>query len=182
MLGIALLFFISFLFLGDRIVYLFFAKYALNFWHKLAKYIFAILATIFSALPIFYVLWDYYSLINLFYSLFSGISLFSALLALRFVIHCILRDFGKFKHIQKLVQNPRVFVVIFIFSALLFLGHLNLIAMDIFSSGRAICGIFIALFIIALYFADNITGFLALMALIFTLIFRVDSTKWPLMA
>ena len=151
-----------------------------------AKYIFAIFATIFCALPIVFVLWDYYSLAKLFYSLFGGISVFSALLMVRFTLNCALRDFGE--SAQRFIRfapksqsiispkptNPRAFFVILAFSFPLFLGHLDLIAVDIFSSSRAIVALFVGVFIIALYFADKITGILALGAFIIA-IFVGDS-------
>ena len=165
-----------------------------------AKYIFAIFATIFCAMPIVFVLWDYYSLAKLFYSLFGGISVFSALLMARFVANCALRDFDKstqrftqqFARFARFTQiftrftpksqsiiapkhtNPRAFFVILAFSVALFLGHLDLIAVDIFSSSRAIVALFVGVFIIALYFADKITGILALGAFIIA-IFVGDS-------
>lgn len=195
MIGIYLLFFVSFLFLGENILRLRFRKDSpkdsstnpIKLTNRV-KYIFAILATIFCALPIVFVLWDYYSLAKLFYSLFGGISVFSALLMVRFVVNCALSDFGKSaQKITRFTQrfakfprfatesqsiispnptNPRVFLIILAFSIILFLGHLDLIAIDIFSSGRAIVALFVGAFIIALYFADKLTGILALGAFI----------------
>lgn len=187
MSGIYLLFFTSFLFFGDSISHLKFRsrKDSPKILSKdspshtnFAKYIFAIFATIFCALPIFFALWDYYSLAKLFYSLFGGISIFSALLMARFVLDCILRDFNAFikRFTQRFARfpfqnafspnptNPRTFLVIFIFSFALFLGHLDLIIFDIFSSNKAIITLFVGVFIIALYFADKIAGILALIA------------------
>lgn len=195
MIGIYLLFFISFLFLGENISRLRFRKdLPKDSSANRAKYIFATIATIFCALPIVFVLWDYYSLAKLFYSLFGGISVFSALLMLRFVANCVLSDFGKsaqrfvgFTKFASFTQrfakfprfapesqsiispnptNPRAFLIILIFAIALFLGHLDLIAIDIFSGGRAIVALFVGAFIIALYFADKITGILALGAFI----------------
>lgn len=226
MIGIYLLFFATFLFLGENILCLKFRTILGNRHcegdkpeaiqktemdcHDLplaslamtkkndsrvirAKYIFAIFATIFCAMPIFFVLWDYYSLAKLFYSLFGGISVFSALLMVRFVANCALRDFGKSTQgfTQRFAQsprfapksqsiivpkptNPRAFLIILAFSIALFLGHLDLIAVDIFSSSRAIVALFVGAFIIALYFADKITGILALGAFIIA-IFMGDS-------
>lgn len=200
MIGIYLLFFVSFLFLGENILRLKFCKDSpkdsstnpikLTIRANRAKYIFATIATIFCALPIVFVLWDYYSLAKLFYSLFGGISVFSALLMLRFVANCALRDFGKsaqefIRFTQRFAQksqsiispnptNPRAFLIILAFSTALFLGHLDLIAVDIFSSGRAIVALFVGAFIIALYFADKLTGILALGAFIIA-IFSSDS-------
>lgn len=184
MTGISLLFFISFLFVGDKISRLIFANRIADFRCKFIKYIFATFATIFTALPIFRVLWDYYSLINLFYSLFGGISVFCALLILRFVAECIMQDFGTnfLQRFKMQAQNPRVFVVIFAFSAVLFLGHLDLISVDIFSADKAICAIFVALFIVALYLADKITGILGLFAFIIALILEQVSTQGALFA
>ena len=229
MIGICLLFFTAFLFLGESFLRLRFCK-DLRIRHcegdkpkaihknKMdchdlplaslamtkkndsrairAKYIFAIFATIFCAMPIVFVLWDYYSLAKLFYSLFGGISAFSALLMARFVANCALRDFGKStqgftRFAQRFAQsprfapksqsiiapkhtNPRAFLIILAFSIALFLGHLDLIAVDIFSSSRAIVALFVGAFIIALYFADKITGILALSAFIVA-IFTGDS-------
>lgn len=211
MIGIYLLFFTTFLFLGESFLRLRFCKDSpkdsrvnpINQTHKdsrtnppnpaiFAKYIFAIFATIFCALPIVFVLWDYYSLAKLFYSLFGGISVFSALLMARFVANCALRDFGKTQGFARFVQiftqfapksqsiiapkhtNPRAFFVILTFSIALFLGHLDLIAVDIFSSSRAIVALFVGAFIITLYFADKIVGILALGAFIVA-IFMGDS-------
>ena len=209
MIGIYLLFFATFLFLGEWISRLRFCKDSpkdsranpINQTHKdshanrinraiFAKYIFAIFATIFCAMPIVFVLWDYYSLAKLFYSLFGGISVFSALLMARFVANCALRDFGKstqgFTQIftrfapksQSIIApkhtNPRAFLIILAFSIAIFLGHLDLIAVDIFSSSRAIVALFVGAFIITLYFADKITGILALGAFIVA-IFTGDS-------
>lgn len=205
MIGIYLLFFTAFLFLGESFLRLRFCKdlpkdsraNPINQTHKdsstnppnpaiRAKYIFAIFATIFCALPIVFVLWDYYSLAKLFYSLFGGISVFSALLMARFVANCALRDFGESAQrfirfstkLQSIIApkhtNPRAFLIILAFSIALFLGHLDLIAMDIFSSSRAIVALFVGAFIITLYFADKITGILALGAFIIA-IFTGDS-------
>ncbi len=234
MIGIYLLFFVSFLFLGENILRLKFCKDCKirhcegdkpeaiqkteTDCHDLplaslamtkkndshanrAKYIFAILATIFCALPIVFVLWDYYSLAKLFYSLFGGISAFSALLMARFALNCALRDFGKsaqrFAKSTKLTQftqkftfspnptNPRAFLIILAFSFPLFLGHLDLIAVDIFSSGKAIVALFVGAFIIALYFADKITGILALGAFIVAIFSNdllIDSTQRAIFA
>lgn len=200
MIGIYLLFFVSFLFLGENFSRLRFCKASYKDLNaNLAKYIFTILATIFCALPIVFVLWDYYSLAKLFYSLFGGISVFSALLMVRFVANCALNDFGKsargFARFTKFTQrfakfprfaqnlqsiispnptNPCAFLIILAFSIILFLGHLDLIAVDIFSSGKAIVALFVGAFIIALYFADKLTGILALGAFIIA-IFVGDS-------
>lgn len=213
MIGIYLLFFTTFLFLGESFSRLRFCKDSpkdsnanpanlinpTNRHRESTKYIFATIATIFCALPIVFVLWDYYSLAKLFYSLFGGISIFSALLMARFVANCALRDFGKsaqgFARFARFAQrfaqsprfapksqsiiapsptNPRAFFVILTFSIALFLGHLDLIAVDIFSSSRAIVALFVGAFIIALYFADKITGILALGAFIVA-IFMGDS-------
>lgn len=184
MIGIFLLFFTSFLFLADMITRL-----------KIrTKYIIALSISIFSALPIFYALWDYYSLVHLFYSLFGGVSIFCVLLLMRFVVSCIWRDFGviitsflqqfmpKFYITPQMRQNQCVFIVIFIVSAVLFLGHLDLIALDIFSASRAIIAIFVAIFIITLYCVDRIAGFLAIFAVIVSLIFMRDSMQSILFA
>lgn len=217
MIGIYLLFFVSFLFLGENILRLRFCKDSpkdsstnpmnLTMCAICAKYIFATIATIFCALPIVFVLWDYYSLAKLFYSLFGGISVFSALLMLRFVANCALSDFEKsaqkitsftqrFAKFPRFAQksqsiispnptNPRAFLIILIFAIALFLGHLDLIAVDIFSGGRAIVALFVGAFIIALYFADKITGILALGAFIvaiFTGDLLSDSTQRAIFA
>lgn len=196
MIGIYLLFFTAFLFLGESFLRLRFCKdlpkdSRANRVNRI-KYIFAIFATIFCAMPIVFVLWDYYSLAKLFYSLFGGISIFSALLMARFTLNCALRDFGKTQGFTRFAQiftrfapksqsilapkhtNPRAFLIILAFSIALFLGHLDLIAVDIFSSSRAIVALFVGAFIIALYFADKITGILALSAFIVA-IFMGDS-------
>lgn len=174
MTGINLLFLSAFLFLCN----IAFRK----FTRKATKYAVVCCLMIFVNLPIFFVLWDYYSLINLFYSLFGGISVFCALLILRFVARCILRDFGESLQNSAKIRafyaiNPRVFVVIFTFSAVLFLGHLDLIAFDIFSASREKIALFIGVFIFALYFADRFVGIFALIAFIIALIFMRDSAQ-----
>lgn len=211
MIGIYLLFFTTFLFLGEWISHLKIRKDSskdlrVNRINPAirAKYIFAIFATIFCALPIVYQLWDYYSLAKLFYSLFGGISVFSVLLMARFTLNCALRDFGKSTQgFTRFVQiftrfapksqsiiapkhtNTRAFFVILAFSFPLFLGHLDLIAVDIFSSSRAIVALFVGAFIIALYFADKITGILALSAFIIAIFMGdslIDSTQGVIFA
>lgn len=175
MIGINLLFLSAFLFL---------CNITFRQRRKILKYAVIFSLMIFVNLPIFFVLWDYYSLINLFYSLFGGISVFCALLILRFVAECIMQDFGTnfLQRFKMQTQNPRVFVVIFAFSAVLFLGHLDLISVDIFSADKAICAIFVALFIVALYLADKITGILGLFAFIIALILEQVSTQGALFA
>lgn len=175
MIGINLLFLSTFLFL---------CNITFRQRRKILKYAIIFSLMIFVNLPIFFVLWDYYSLINLFYSLFGGISVFCALLILRFVAECIMKDFGAsfLQRFKIQAQNPRVFVVIFAFSAVLFLGHLDLISVDIFSADKAICAIFVALFIVALYLADKITGILGLFAFIIALILEQVSTQGALFA
>ena len=181
MIGINLLFLSAFLFLGNVIF---------RQRHSTAKYALIACIMIFVNLPIFFVLWDYYSPTKLFYSLFGGVSVFCALLILRFVAMCIFRDFGSAmqrfapklcailpKDSQLFAPNPRVFVVIFVFSAVLFLGHLDLVAFDIFSQSRAIIAIFVAIFIIALYLTDKITGILGLFAFIIALIFAPNNAS-----
>lgn len=95
-----------------------------------------------------------------------------------------MKDFGTnfLQRFKIQAQNPRVFVVIFAFSAVLFLGHLDLILVDIFSADKAICAIFVALFIVALYLADKITGILGLFAFIIALILEQVSTQGALFA
>lgn len=172
MIGINLLFLSAFLFLGN-----------VRQRHSTAKYALIVCLMIFVNLPIFFVLWDYYSPTKLFYSLFGGVSVFCALLLVWFVVRYVLRDFSailqrfapKLCVFVKNPPNPRVFVVIFAFSAVLFLGHLDLIVYDIFSQSRAIIAIFVAIFIIALYLADKITGIFGLFAFIIALIFAPNN-------
>ena len=176
MIGINLLFLSAFLFLGNAIF-----RQRCNS----IKCALIVCLMIFVNLPIFFVLWDYYSPTKLFYSLFGGVSVFCALLILRFVAMCVLRDFGnemqgfapKLCVFAKNPPNPRVFVVIFVFSAVLFWGHLDLIAFDIFSQSRTIIALFVAIFIIALYVADKITGIFGLFAFIIALIFAPNNAS-----
>ena len=104
------------------------------------------------SIPFIFVLWDYYSIINLFYSLFGGTSVFCALLCARYIL-C------------KPHNSQNLALALAIFSIPLFLGHLDLISVDILRSEIA-SAIFASAFIVALFWADKVAFVLALIAVI----------------
>ena len=126
--------------------------FATNSLSKRAKYLALPCFVALISIPFIFVLWDYYSIVNLFYSLFGGVSVFCALLCARYIL-CKPRN------------SQNLALVLAIFSIPLFLGHLDLISVDILRNGIA-SAIFASAFIVALFWADKVAFVLALVAVI----------------
>lgn len=166
MFGICVLFFANFLFLANLI----FSK------NIKAKYGFAICFMFFVLLPIIFVLWDFYSIATLFYSLFGGISYLSLLLLVNYILQNILLDFCKNHHFYAHIQNFQkshnknlAYMIICVFSLVLYLGHLGFIGIDFLQEFSVI---FAGIFVGILYLANKLIGFLALASLFLAVIFK----------
>lgn len=178
MCGIYLLFFASFLSIAKGI-----ARLCRYFKSKKVAYIVAMILTILTAIPLFFVLWERYSLARLFYSLFGGVSVFSAFMLLRYILLNILRDFYekllecKFTFLkaglkQVIERNlaclPKsIFLrnlILCVFSVVLFLGHLDLAGVDIIHNATLLA-IFAGIVAILLYIVDRVAGLFALISI-----------------
>lgn len=159
MIGIYILIFTSFLVLGNFISRLFYNKmkdYRL-------KYIIAFSFSIILAIPFVDIAGNHYSLALLFFSFFDGVSNITILLLLSLILKIILNDFSlKIPDI-----NPFVFMLYLIFGLVVLLGNMGLIPFDITHTYKILQAVFVAIFMIMLFFLDRIVAYLFLIALMF---------------
>lgn len=159
MIGIYILIFTSFLVLGSFISRLFYSKmkdYRL-------KYIIAFSFSIILAIPFVDIAGNHYSLALLFFSFFDSVSNITILLLLSLILKIILNDFSlKIPDI-----NPFVFMLYLIFGLVVLLGNMGLIPFDITHTYKILQAVFVAIFMIMLFFLDRIVAYLFLIALMF---------------
>lgn len=163
MTGIYILIFASFLVLGN------YGSKLLLIYNKMQdyrlKYIVAFSISIILAIPFINIAGNYYSVALLFFSLFDGVSNITILLLLLLILKTILNDFGlKIPDI-----NPLVFVLYLIFSLIVLLGNMGLTSFDITHTYKILQAVFVAIFMIMLFFLDRIVAYLFLIALMFNM-------------
>lgn len=110
-------------------------------------------------------LYEGFSLAVLLFSLFDAPSVFCVFLMAFFTLKIFYKDF--YKKELKIRTNTLSFGLISIFCFAVYLGNLDLIPYDIYNENAFKQGIFIFIFLLALYGVDKFCAFLALLSVLF---------------